>query len=254
MAPTPISWWKATSSVFKGILGSVGLALGVLPLFSQGLSDFLRDWWILGWALALAFFLTSAVLFDGARKLHNAASEPSAALAAANDTDEAELKRNELIADIATIQEWFTPFMHNGEARARLQDIPHPKYFSYDLCRAFEKLGDHFNDTSKELFTPGLIEAVDEARTAYTAYWGTLEHRLDAADEIQETTWNLKVMAPPGGGWEGETNTAQYESFYAFVRTLDPLMNDFLGKVAIIEKTARRLKVQVGLNTPQLTN
>lgn len=247
MAPTPISWWTATSTTFKGILGFAGLALGISPLFSQGFSNILRDWWILGWALALAFFLFSAVLFVGARSRHKAASESSADPSA---IAKAELKRNELIADLATIEEWFKPFMSKGKIRERLEWLPDPKYFSYELSKPFYQLGKDFNDTSKELFTPELIKAVAEAKTAYRAYWLELEPLLDAPDEIQGSNWDLKVMAPPDGGWNGDTTSQRWDSFYTFVRTLIPLMYDFLEKVSAIEKTAHRLKVQAGLNTP----
>ena len=251
MAQSPISWWKATSSAFKGILGFVGLALGVLPLFSQGLSDFLRDRWILGWSLALAFFFTSAVLFVGAKSLQKAASEPSVDPSA---VAKSELKRNELIADLAIVNAWFEPFMSKGKIREQLDWLPDPKYFSYELSKPFYQLGKDFNDTSKELFTPELIKAVDEAKTAYTAYWGALDPLLDAPPEIRDTNWDLKVTTPPGGGWKGETTSKQWDSFYKFVNNLNPLLHDFLEKVAAIEKTTHRLKVQAGLNTPQPTN
>lgn len=194
MVQSPVSWWKATSSVIMGTLSFVGLAISLTPLFSQGFRDFLKDWWILGWALALAFFFSSAVLFVWGRSLRRVVPSLTADPPAIADP---ELKRNELSADLSTIEEWLAPFMRHGVARTRLQNIPDPKYFSYDLCRSLDKLGDDFKDSSKELFTPELTEAVKAVETAYTAYWGKLEPLLDAPLEIQDTNWDLKVMTRP---------------------------------------------------------
>lgn len=44
MAQKPHSWWQATTATFKGILGFTGLVLGIAPLFSQHVSDFLKEW------------------------------------------------------------------------------------------------------------------------------------------------------------------------------------------------------------------
>lgn len=227
-----VLWWKATSSTLKGILAFIGLVLGVSPLFVPVVRDFLREWWILGWALALTFFLSSAVLFVWNRSLRGAVVI---------------VNRNEVISDLATVNEWLEPFMSNGDIRARLESLLDLKYFSSDLCEAFHKLGRHFNDSSKELFTQELNVAVGNVKKAYKDYWSILDPLLDGPSEIQNSRWDLRVMIPPGGNWSGENSEEQWKSFYKFVNGLDPLICTFLEKVAVVEKTARRLKVQIGV-------
>lgn len=229
---SPVSWWKSVFSVLTGTLVFIGLVLGVLPLFSQEFRDFFKNWWILGWILVLVLFICSAVLYDRVHRLQKAIPE---------------LKRNEVIADLATVDEWFAPFMRDGEIRAQLASIPHRKHFSKALCRPFYKLEQDFNDTSKEIFNKELEDAIDDVKTAYKNYWYPLDDLLDAPYELRDDPWDLRVMEPPGGNWDGDTTDKQFESYYIFIRSLEPLQRAFLDAISAVEKTAHRLRVQSGI-------
>lgn len=225
-------WWKTAYTVVTSILLFIGMLLALSPLFSSEVRQWLQEQWIWGWVSAVLFFFSSAVLFillkDKQRFLQRQ-------------------KRSEIKADLATIDDWFGSFMSKGATRQRLEEIPHHKLFSKELCKRFYKLEQDFADSSKELFNKDLREAVASIRTAYQDYWESLEPLLDAPYDAKGSPWDLVVMPPPGGGWEGSTSDEQYQSYYKFIVKSGALKREFLEKIAALEKISTRLRVHAGI-------
>lgn len=259
-------WYKSAAKVTIATLGVVEGIWILIGLFSESFRNWLTRHGLIGW------LLLAATVFVGLIVIHNLdqrrATERRRAekeLELQHDRikkeleDENKLRDRQCAADVGVIEKQLGSFMTQGENRTELGPLYDSRYFSHKLSTAFEQLEDTFQDNSKVVFDTELSSLLDETKAAFFTYWKTIEDKLDAPPEIYKNHWDLQIIKPPGGGWgyePGKSNDGSLvrkpgiepiDDYYTFIRSLHPLLSDFLDNVDAVEAQLHRLRIEAGL-------
>lgn len=251
------SWWTARNVVF-GVLGLASALVTIAALWSEEAQTWYSNHGVVGWIALAVTVLTASVVIVVLKHRHAAAL---ASVRRKHERDlldvevssparvkvQLDLRVRQCSADVAVIEHRLGRFMSDGDIRNVLEQLPSGKLFSRELFRAFEQLERDLDDQSRNIFDEQLSTLLNQMKGAFSAYWEPVAEHLDAPGEIQSNRWNMQIIQPPGGDWNGDTRSQHWEAFYKFVRSLASRLNVFLQHVEAIEAHVHQLRVEVGL-------